>query len=147
MERALTFAGYEVDHAWGDGGHNARARHRRSSPTPCAGSGRTGPTPIKAGAGSPQLQEILIPGEDWELVGDGYRFTEGPAANAEGEVFFNDIPNREDLQGRPRRHGERVPRRLEGGQRPGVRPRRPALRRRRRHRAGPRLRRRRRRRR
>jgi gluconolactonase len=34
----------------------------------------------------------LIPGEDWELVGEGYRLTEGPAANARGEVFFTDIP-------------------------------------------------------
>ena len=51
------------------------------------------PAPVKAGAGSPQLQEILIPGEDWKLVAEGYKFTEGPAANAKGEVFFNDIPN------------------------------------------------------
>jgi gluconolactonase len=39
------------------------------------------------------LQEILIPGEDWKLVGEGYKFTEGPAVNATGEVIFNDIPN------------------------------------------------------
>ena len=51
------------------------------------------PEPVKAGAGSPQLQEILIPGEGWKLVAEGYKFTEGPAANAKGEVFFNDIPN------------------------------------------------------
>ena len=49
---------------------------------------------MKAGKGSPQLQEILVPGEDWQLVGEGYRFTEGPAANEKGEVYFNDIPNR-----------------------------------------------------
>jgi sugar lactone lactonase YvrE len=51
------------------------------------------PAPVKVGAGSQQLREILIPGEDWTLVADGYRFTEGPAANAKGEVLFNDIPN------------------------------------------------------
>jgi sugar lactone lactonase YvrE len=51
------------------------------------------PAPVKAGLGSPQLQEILIPGEDWKMVADGYRFTEGPAPNTQGEVFFNDIPN------------------------------------------------------
>ena len=39
------------------------------------------------------MQEILIPDEPWKLVADGYKFTEGPAANAKGEVFFNDIPN------------------------------------------------------
>jgi gluconolactonase len=48
---------------------------------------------VKAGAGSKQLQEILIPGEDWTLVGEGYTFTEGPAADPTGQVFFNDIPN------------------------------------------------------
>ena len=51
------------------------------------------PSPVKAGRGSQQLQEILIPGEDWALVAEGYRFTEGPAPNAQGEVFFNDIPS------------------------------------------------------
>jgi sugar lactone lactonase YvrE len=29
---------------------------------------------------------------DWELVGEGYKFTEGTAANAKGEVFYLDIP-------------------------------------------------------
>ena len=27
------------------------------------------------------------------MVGEGYKFTEGPAANSKGEVFFTDIPN------------------------------------------------------
>ena len=39
------------------------------------------------------LSDILIPGQDWELVGQGYKFTEGTAANAKGEVFYQDIPN------------------------------------------------------
>ena len=51
------------------------------------------PEAPKAGKGSSQMQEILIPGEDWKLVGEGYRFTEGPATNAKGEVFFNDVGN------------------------------------------------------
>ena len=50
------------------------------------------PEPVKAGAGSSQLKEILLPGEGWKLVGDGYQFTEGPASNAKGEVFFCDVP-------------------------------------------------------
>ena len=36
------------------------------------------------------MQEILIPGEGWKLVGEGYKFTEGPATNAKGDVFFNE---------------------------------------------------------
>jgi gluconolactonase len=39
------------------------------------------------------LSDILMPGENWELVGQGYTFTEGAAVNAAGEVFYQDIPN------------------------------------------------------
>ncbi len=93
MERALTFAGYEVNHIYGDGGHNAR-HATEIFPDAMRWLWKDWPEPIKTGAGSSQLQEVLVPDEDWVLVGDGYRFTEGPAANAEGEVFYNDIPNR-----------------------------------------------------
>ena len=37
------------------------------------------------------LSQILIEGEGWELVSAGYKFTEGPAANEKGEVFFTDV--------------------------------------------------------
>ena len=61
---------------------------------PCAGYGVIGPQPVKTGQSkNAALTDLLIPGENWQLVADGYRFTEGPAANASGEVFFNDIPN------------------------------------------------------
>jgi sugar lactone lactonase YvrE len=33
-----------------------------------------------------------MPGENWELVGQGYQFTEGTAVNAKGEVYYQDIP-------------------------------------------------------
>jgi sugar lactone lactonase YvrE len=52
------------------------------------------PRPVQAGGGSPQLKEILLPGEPWRLVAEGYRFTEGPAVNDKGELFFNDVPAR-----------------------------------------------------
>ena len=91
MERALRFAGYEVEHAWGDGGHNGR-HATQVFPDAVRWLWKDWPAPVKAGNGSQQLREILVPGEGWELVADGYRFTEGPAANARGEVFFNDIP-------------------------------------------------------
>jgi sugar lactone lactonase YvrE len=92
MERALIFAGYEVNHAWGDGGHNIK-HATEVFPTAMRWLWKDWPAPVKAGAGSPQLRELLIPGEGWKSVSAGYRFTEGPTANAQGEVFFNDIPN------------------------------------------------------
>ena len=92
MERALTFSGYEVNHVWGTDGHSPKQMTEV-----CEDAMRwlwkDWPTPVKSGEGSSQMKAILIPGEDWQLVGDGYKFTEGPAANAKGEVFFNDIPN------------------------------------------------------
>jgi sugar lactone lactonase YvrE/enterochelin esterase-like enzyme len=92
MERALVFAGYEVNHIWGDGGHNGK--HATAIfPDALRWLWKDWPAEVKAGAGSPQLKDILIPDEGWQLVSSGHRFTEGPAVNAKGEVFFTDIPN------------------------------------------------------
>lgn len=92
MERSLTFAGYEVTHNWGDGAHNSK-HATEIFPEAMRWIWKDWPKGIETGKGSPQLQEILMPGENWKLVGEGYKFTEGPAANEKGEVFFNDIPN------------------------------------------------------
>lgn len=92
MERALIFAGYEVNHVWGEDGHNGK-QATQILPDALRWLWKDWPAPVNAGPGSPDLQSILIPGEPWRLVGNGYRFTEGAAANAKGEVFFNDIPN------------------------------------------------------
>ncbi len=91
MERALVFAGYEVSHAWGTGGHDGR-QAGEVFPDAMKWLWKDWPAAPKAGLGSQQLKAILIPGEEWQLVGEGYKFTEGPTANAKGELFFNDIP-------------------------------------------------------
>jgi len=94
MLSALEFAGYDVNHLWGDGGHNGK--HAGAIfPEALRWLWRDYPAPIKANAESKSRQpvmSILIPGEEWQLVGDGYGFSEGPAANPQGEVFFTDIP-------------------------------------------------------
>jgi gluconolactonase len=92
MERALTFAGWEVNHTWGIGGHSGEHATKLFADA-MRWLWKDWPAPVKAGLGSQQLREILIPDEDWQLVAEGYRFTEGPAPNSRGEVFFNDIPN------------------------------------------------------
>ena len=91
MERALTFAGYEVNHTWGEGGHNGK-HATELFPMAMRWLWKDWPAPIGRGAGSPQLADILLPGESWQLVSEGYKFTEGPAVNAQGEVFFNEVP-------------------------------------------------------
>lgn len=37
------------------------------------------------------LSQVLIDGESWELVSQGHAFTEGPAADAAGNVYFTDV--------------------------------------------------------
>jgi gluconolactonase len=90
MDRALLFAGYETKHSWNEGGHNG-ALAAEVFPEATKFLWSNWPEAPKAGQGSQQMKEILLPGEGWKLVGEGYKFTEGPATSAKGEVFFNDV--------------------------------------------------------
>lgn len=90
MERSLVFAGYEVEHSWGEGGHNGE-HATQVFPDAMRFLWKGWPADVKAGKGSPQLQEILLPGEDWEQVVTGFQAVEGPAVNNKGQVFFNEI--------------------------------------------------------
>lgn len=38
------------------------------------------------------ITQVVIDNEPWELVAEGYKFTEGPAVDAKGNVFFTDVP-------------------------------------------------------
>lgn len=88
MERALIFAGYEVNHIWGEGAHNGR-HGTAIFPDAMRWLWKDWPAPVKTGASkNPMLNDLLLPGEGWQLVSEGHNFTEGPAANAKGEVFF-----------------------------------------------------------
>jgi sugar lactone lactonase YvrE len=93
MERSLVFAGYEVQHIWGEGAHNGR-HGAAIFPDAMRWLWKGWPEPVKSGASKNNtLDALLIPGEGWKLVSEGHRFTEGPAVNAKGEVFFTDGPN------------------------------------------------------
>lgn len=92
MERALVFAGYEVNHVWGEGGHSG-AHGTAIFPQAMRWLWKDWPKPVAKGNSKNQyLSTLLIPGEEWELVGQGYQFTEGTAANSAGEIFYQDIP-------------------------------------------------------
>jgi sugar lactone lactonase YvrE/enterochelin esterase-like enzyme len=92
MERALTYARYEVAHAWGEGGHNGK--HQGAVfPDAMRFLWKDWPKPVQAGVlPAERIGPVLIPGEGWELVGEGYQLAEGSATNAKGEFFFTDIP-------------------------------------------------------
>ena len=93
MERALVFAGYEVEHVWGDGGHTGK--HATAIfPDALRWLWKDWPKAVAAhDSKNETLTNVLIRGEGWQLVSEGYKFTEGPAVNANGEVFFNDVTN------------------------------------------------------
>ena len=38
------------------------------------------------------LDQVLIEGEGWAVVGEGYKFTEGPACDPSGRLYFTDPP-------------------------------------------------------
>lgn len=102
MLSALQYAGYDVNHVWGEGGHNGK--HAAAIlPDALKWLWRDYPEPVRNVAGKPRRTDLLIDGEDWELVSSGHRFTEGPAVNDAGDVFFTDIPanqiHRIDAQG------------------------------------------------
>ncbi|HXQ80429.1 MAG TPA: SMP-30/gluconolactonase/LRE family protein [Opitutaceae bacterium] len=90
MERALAFSGYEVNHAWGDGGHNGR-HIGAILPDALRWLWKDWPRPVARGVSqNAALAALLIPGEDWQVAAGGCASAGGPAANAKGEVFFND---------------------------------------------------------
>ena len=93
MERALVFAGYDVNHAWGKGAHDGN-QSTQVFPDALRWLWRDYPAEIRANPENESRQnvrQIVDTDAPWELVGEGYRFTEGPAVNAKGEVFFNDV--------------------------------------------------------
>ncbi len=57
----------------------------RDYPTPIA-KPKTGPRHFLTTA-------VLDPDKDWEMVSGGYKFSDGPAVDPEGNVFFSDTPN------------------------------------------------------
>ena len=89
MERALTFAGYEVNHIYGTGGHE-HSQANEIFPDAMRWLWKDWPQPVTTGKGSEQLQQILIPGEGWKIVTSALTSSDGAAVNSNGEFFFSD---------------------------------------------------------
>jgi gluconolactonase len=92
MQSALEYAGYDHQVVWGDGGHNQK--HAKAiMPDAIRWIWRDYPKPVTVGQGKPRRSNILLSGESWQLVSEGHKFTEGPAVDDLGRVYFTDIPN------------------------------------------------------
>jgi len=91
MERAFTFAGYDVNHIWGDGAHNGK--HATAIfPDALRWLWKDWPNKVTKGNSQNQtLKDTLVSGEDWQLVAEGYQTTANASVNEQGEVLFSDI--------------------------------------------------------
>ncbi|MPR37030.1 alpha/beta hydrolase-fold protein [Salmonirosea aquatica] len=86
--RALTFAGYEVDHVWGTGAHNGR-HGSAIFPEAMRYLWKGWPTPIEAGASKNQMfTEVLIPNVDWEPMGEMIKGYDKIGITTAGDVYF-----------------------------------------------------------
>ena len=93
MLASLQFGGYDVNHVWGDGGHNSL--HSASIVADALRwLWRDYPKPIEARPSPNRRLDLLIPGEEWELVSDGHRYTEGPAFSPSGEILFTNAASK-----------------------------------------------------
>jgi sugar lactone lactonase YvrE/enterochelin esterase-like enzyme len=88
MDKALKFSGYDYQFRTINGGHVAG--YGENWQEAMAYLWRGWPERVKAGLSAPRAQEIIIPGEGWQLVAEGFKSTRGPSCNASGEVFFAD---------------------------------------------------------
>jgi gluconolactonase len=95
MLSALKFSGYDVEHRWGDGGHNGK--HGGSIfPEAMRWLWKDSDTPIEVTIPKGhKLSDILVKGESWQLISEGHGFAEGPAVSPSGDVYFTSVPNGE----------------------------------------------------
>jgi gluconolactonase len=92
---ALAYAGYDSTFVVGTEGHNGK-HGSAILPDALRWLWRDYPKPIaksRAGGERHFVTAILDPDSEWEMVSQGHKFTEGPAVDRDGNVFFTDIPN------------------------------------------------------
>ncbi len=90
METALTFAGYDVAHAWGTHGHDGQPG-MWILPDVLRWLWRDYPASVKRGASqNTTLREINVPGMNWQTLQQTFQGIAGMAANNKGEVYASD---------------------------------------------------------
>ena len=91
---SLEFSGYDYKFVTGAGQHNMK-HGGAIMPDALRWAWRGYPQPITVGRakGERHMASAILGASEWEQASSGHRFTEGPAVNAAGEIFFTDIPN------------------------------------------------------
>lgn len=92
--RSLQFCGYEVEHAWGEGGHNGK-HGAAIFPDVCrwlwnghdASDVATHPESSRG-----EASKFLTDDSQWEVVSSGHQWAEGLAITDDGTLYFTDVP-------------------------------------------------------
>lgn len=92
MLSALTYSNYEVNHAWGTGGHNGK-HGAAILPDVLRWLWKDYPAPVVAKPIKNGRIKILVDNEPWQLVSEGHKFTEGPTVAPNGDCYFVDVPS------------------------------------------------------
>jgi gluconolactonase len=90
MGQAFKFSGYDYQFQTSDGHH--MVKYTDAFPEAMTWLWRDWPAPVAVGAGSPYVQNILVAGEPWKQVGEGYQNIQGLAVDPQGEILFSDTP-------------------------------------------------------
>ncbi|MEM1296906.1 MAG: SMP-30/gluconolactonase/LRE family protein, partial [Verrucomicrobiota bacterium] len=94
MLASFQWAGYEVNYEWGEGCHN-RKHGNSIFPNAMRWIWQNWDTAPEVKTHYDQSKSdatrFLVDGENWELVSEGHVFTEGPAVNPAGELYFSDL--------------------------------------------------------
>ncbi|HSU69489.1 MAG TPA: SMP-30/gluconolactonase/LRE family protein, partial [Tepidisphaeraceae bacterium] len=97
MDKALKFSGYDYVFRIINGGHVAGYMDNWREAMAYLWKGW--PEPVRAGPSAPRVQDVILPGESWQLVAQNLNGARGPASNAKGEVFFTEAGNKIDRIG------------------------------------------------
>jgi len=88
MDKALKFSGYDYRFRIIDGRHVAGYMENYQEAMSYLWKGW--PERVQAGPSAPRAQDVLLPGETWKPVADGFKEARGAACAPNGEVFFLD---------------------------------------------------------
>jgi sugar lactone lactonase YvrE/enterochelin esterase-like enzyme len=107
MSRALTWAGYEVEHVWGEDGHNQN-HGAAIFPRAMRWLWKDYPQPVRThlDRSSSKACEMLVEDADWELIAEGFTWAEGLAVTADGTLYFSDVPESKIYRVAPGRRPE-----------------------------------------
>jgi gluconolactonase len=95
MDKALRFSGYDYFFRIINGGHVAGYYDYFQEAMSYLWKGW--PQPVQAGASAPRVRDVILPGQRWQEqkgpdLAEGPHDFRGAACNANGDVFFIDVP-------------------------------------------------------